>query len=453
MGPLIRDRVLARLDDPAVAAHDPETVSALRSALASRPDAAGLVSVGPHGTVTCWAEGVPGATPRRLVELDRHGRLLTVARWDASGALRLAKLRLPDGRWVGIEPRSADSPLWGASDRLWLLDASGAFVPAEELTHFQSVDYGAIGAIPPLADPRRLPPGAGTAVLNFLACLLQDQGTARVFYRGPYATEQLFTALLESFRYDPDASSPLARFLDSDLPWTPAPHERRFLADGTYVQLRAGVEKVVFRGNAYYRRPWQALVRSEPRVVRDEAGTVVCSLWALGTAVEDHLMLTADGGLARVVPIDPESGPSEPLGRAWRTALGALVAHQSAPALRPWLHEPLEALRLEWGPVTGDLLGLDGDRAVVSLNLSRLFRRRLAECGTRSERLSVALALISEVARLLGPTLRLTAQGALLSLPEAAQRAALEQSPPAPSLSAVEDLAQSLADGAGCPRD
>lgn len=451
MGPVILERLLARLEDPALAAHDPEAVSALRAALASRPAAAWRVSGGLHGTVSCWARSI-GGTPRCLLELDQNGTLLTVARWDESAALSRAKLRLPDGRWVGIEPRAVGSPLWGKSDRLWLLNDAAPFEPRQELTHFQSVDYAAVAAIPPLANPQRLPPGAGTAVLNFLARLLADQRTPRVLYHGPYATEQLFTALVESFRYEA-AASPLARFLESDLAWTPAPHERRFLADGTYVQLRDGVEKVVFSGKAYYRREWQTVIRGEPRVVREEAGAIVCSLWALGTAVEDHLILTTDGDLVRPVPTVSESGPSEPLTQAWRAAISVLLAQRSAPALRPWLHEALQALTLEWGPVTGDLLALNGARAVVSLKLSRLFRRGLAECRTRSEALALALALVNEVSRLLGPEVRRRAQSLLLALPEAAQRAALEHPPVAPPLRALENLALSLAAGEGCPRD
>ncbi len=444
-------RLLAWLRDPAVAIHDPETTARLASALSASEDAGSLARVGRHGTVTCFAQSAAGDPPRCLLEFDRDGTLLTVARWDEGNGLRRAKLRLPDGRWVGIEPLAADSPLWGKSDRLWLLDEGAPFRPREALSHFQAVEYAAVAQIPPLAEPRRLPPGAGTAVLNFLAGLLLAQGAPRVFYRGPFATEQLFTTLLESFRYDPAATAPLRQFMEAGLAWTPAPHERRFLPQGIYVQLRDGVEKVVFRGKTYYRRQWQSVIRSEPRVVREEGGKVVCSLYALGTPVEDHLVLDADGEVAEILETVPESGDSAPLSPAWRAALGALLAHQSAPQLRPWLGEALEGLRIEWGPVNGDLLAADREGVGVSLKLARLFRRRLAHCQTRSERLWLALALISEVARLLGPLLRLRAQAILASLPEAAQRAALEKPPAAPPLTSLETLARALAAGEGCP--
>lgn len=433
-----------------MASHDPETTSRLRAALGPGQVEGLRVRVGRHGTVTFSAVTGPSGPSRPVLELDRHGNLLTVARWDEADRLHWAKLRTPDGRWVGIEPRSAGSSLWGESDRLWLLGDGAPFRPVEELSLFQAVEYGAVAAIPPLADPHRLRPGAGTAVLNFLAALLVDQGSTRVFYRGPYATEELFTALLESFRYDP-VESPLAQFLGSDLPWTPAPHERCFLSQGIYVQLRDGVEKVVFRGKAYYRRQWQSVLRSEPRVIRDEGGKVICSLWVLGTPVEDHLILNVDGEVVEISEPGPEAGSAEPLSPTWRSALGSLLAQQSAPALRPWLGEALQAVRIEWGPVAGDLLALNGERFVLSLRLPRLFRRRLADCNTQAERLRLALALIQEVSRLLGPTIRLRAQEILASLPEATQRAAQETPLAAPPLTGLEKLAQALASGEGCP--
>jgi hypothetical protein len=451
VGPTLRHRLLDWLADPAVASQDPETTSTVRAGLRASDDWGWLVSLGRHGTVICSARSSTDGPPRRVIELDRHGTLLTVARWDEPNRLRWAKFRLPDGRWVGIEPRSTRSGAWGESDRLWLLGDGAPFRPLEELGHFQAVEYLAVAAIPPLAEPRRLPPGAGTAVLNFLSNLLVEQGASRVFYRGPYATEQLFTALLESFRYAPAAPAPLRQFVESDLAWTPAPHERRFLPQGIYIQLRDGVEKVVFRGKAYYRRQWQSVIRAEPRVIREEEGRVLCSLYALGTPVEDHLVLDADGEVAEIPETAPESGDGEPLSPAWRAALNALLAHQTAPALAPWLGQALQALRLEWGPVGGDLLEVSGELAVLSLKLPRLFRRRLADCQTRAEGLWLAVALVSEVARLLGPTVRLRAQAILASLPEAAQQAALENPAAGPPLTPLEDLAQTLAAGAGCP--
>src|SRR2546428_13295907 len=103
--------------------------------------------------------------------------------------------RRPAGSGPGVGPRAAHDPAWGASD---VVHRDGA-----PLTAFAAVDWAAIDAIPPLAEPARLPPGGGTAILNLLAGLAADQRRGPLPYRGPYPTEQLFLALLQSFRFEP----------------------------------------------------------------------------------------------------------------------------------------------------------------------------------------------------------------------------------------------------------
>ncbi|MFQ5520516.1 MAG: hypothetical protein ACE5FK_03890, partial [Candidatus Methylomirabilia bacterium] len=390
-------------------AQAPDETAALRALLTDPSGAKVVVNVGRHGTITCLTRAVP----RRTLEFDREGTLLTVASWDEAGRPRWAKLKLPDRRWVGIEPRSQQSPIWGESDRLWLLAEGARFRPVELLSHFQAVDYQAVRAIPPLAEPQRLPPGAGSAVLNFLACLLEDQGTREVHYRGPYPTEQLFTSLLESHRYEASVDDPLERFMESALPWIPAPHERQFLPGGIYIQLRDSVEKVVLGGKAYYQLQWQSVLRREPRVIRQDGDRLVCSLWALGEPVEDHLILDRAGEVVERRPQSSEAGPTVPLSPGWRKAIRALIAQQTAPPLRPWIEEAQKPLMLDWGPVNGDLLEVQAARVILSLRLPRLFRSQLARCHTLAERLQLALRLITEVSRLLGPTIRLRAQDRL----------------------------------------
>jgi hypothetical protein len=387
-----------------------------------------FTTVGPHGTVVSRLPA-GGGRPRLVSEVDRHGALLTLAEWDGAGRLGWARVRTPDGGWIGIEPGAAESPLWGRSDRIWRLDPRPPYAPLRPITIFQSVDYGGLAFIPPLAEPARLPPGAGTAVLNFLASLLADQGAPRVRYRGPYPTEQLFTALLESFRYDPAVLSPLTEFVsatDSPLDWMPAPHERLFTPAGAYVQLREGVEKVVFEGRAYYRRNWQGVIRDEPRVVREDGGRVVCSLVALGEAVEDHLVLDRSGRVLAVLATAPSEGTQTPLSPRWRGAIGELIAHQSTPLLRPAILRVVERLELVWGPVTRDLASVRGARAVLSLRLPRLCREKLDLEDTPAGRIRVALRFAKEVAGLLGPAVRAEAQAFLAALPETEQRRALE---------------------------
>ena len=63
---------------------------------------------------------------------------------------------------------------------------------------------------------------------------MKDHGVATVRYRGPYPTEQLFTALLECFRYAAGEGLPLERFLaDGALDWHPAPFEAQHVRPGS----------------------------------------------------------------------------------------------------------------------------------------------------------------------------------------------------------------------------
>ncbi|MGH7275431.1 MAG: hypothetical protein ACREIY_00230, partial [Candidatus Rokuibacteriota bacterium] len=231
-------------------------------------------------------------------------------------------MRLPDGSWLVIEPRATREAPWGLSDRLWQCGRDvrepGATVGgptqvppgAVPLSVFEALDWARVDRIPALAAPARLPPGAGTAVLNLIAELARAQRTARLAYRGPYPTEQLFVALLESFRYATDTPDPLAAFMAGGVEWEPAPHERLFPADGLYVQMRGRVEKVVVRGTTYYRPDWQGVARHAPKRVRDTTQGVVCSLWALGRPLEDHLLLSREGELLRVLDTQPVEAPA-----------------------------------------------------------------------------------------------------------------------------------------------
>ena len=410
------ERLAAALARPEVTAHDPARLGALAGALGAADPP---VWAGRHGSALGYA---PGAGRQRLIELDRRGQLVALLSWRDDGGLRWAKCRATDGRWIGIEPGAGRHPAWAAADQVWRLAPDAAWQPVEPITAFEALDYERIDRIPPLAEPRRLGAGAGTALLNLLAGLMKDQGAARVRYVGPYPTEQLFTALLESFRFDAAAPAPLDAFLAGEpLDWLPAPHERHEIAPGVWVQMRHGVEKVVADGAAFYQRSWQGAERRESRVVREDGDRIVCSLWALGRAIEDRLVLDRAGEIiARPAPA-PDARPPAPMPPIWRTALAALIARESAAALGPAVAEALAGTALEWGPVPGDLVAIDAGRARIARRLRDVAAEwiRSAEPGLpRGER---AAALVIEVARLLAPGVRLAAQLALEALPEAEQ--------------------------------
>lgn len=463
----------ALLDRAEVRAHDPGRVEALLERLAdpsqgARPGGRRLVERLPHGSVAFF---LPDGPPRRFLEFDRRGRLTLALHRDRRGRLDRIWLLNQDGGAIGVERGIASHPLWGPSDRISRLAPGAPFEVAEPLTVFQSLDYEAIVAIPPLAEPGRLPPGAGSALLNLLARLLRDQGRATVRYRGPYPTEQLFLSLLESFRYDPAVPDPLDRFLagaeetalhgrgqEAPLDWIPAPHERLFAAPGVYIQLRERVEKVVVEGRSYYRPRWQGLLRRDHRVVREVGEGAerryVASLVALDTVVEDHLVLDAEGEpVARLAPAlaDTARAPFTP---SWDSPLAEAIVRESTPLLETAIREVLPLLRPSWGPVRGDLVEAGPAGLTLSPTLVAVYRGRLRTLADPGERLALGARLFGEVVNLIAPTLRLAAQHRLEALPPDERESRLtpprqEGTPEAARV--LETLLAALAEGRDLP--
>jgi len=352
-------------------------------------------------------------------------------RWRPDGALACAWVRIADGSWLGVEPAVARHASWGLSDRLWHARAApgAARVPPEAvaLTVFEALDWARIDRIPVLAEPARVPPGGGTAVLNLIATLAARQGTPALAYRGPYPGEQLFLALLEAFRYAPaGVEDPLAAFVAGALTWAPAPFEPRFVAEDLYVQRRGRIEKVVRRGVTYYRPDWQGVRRHAPRRVHDAPDGVRCGLWALGQSLEDHLLLSPDGDLVAALEPPARHAAARPASPAVWPGVVGIVAAQSAPPLAPFIRQLAAGLALEWGPVAGDLARLDGARARVDDRILAVLGAALAAAPGRAERAAIALAALAELAALVGDVLRARAQAALAALPLDAQAAALE---------------------------
>ena len=426
MDPSALHRLREWLERPEIAALDPRRIEALAAALAE-PDPP--VRVERWGTVVGYEAGPPR---RRLLQFDRHGHLIAACRWSPDGALDWARCRAADGRWIGVEPGAIEHPAWGRSDRVWLLHGEEnwgeePWRPVDPLSVFRSLDWAALDHIPPLAEPRRLPPGAGSAVLNLVASLMKDQGVARVRYRGPFPSEQLFTTLLECFRYDPRQTLPLERFLaDGGLDWLPAPYESHRVAAWATVQLRQDIDKVVADGVTFYRPEWQGITRREARVIRDDGERVVCSLWALGGPLEDRLVLDRSGEILEAPAAGAREVPPAPLPPVWNSALGDLIARESAPALGPAIMEVLSRTPLEWGAVPGDLVRARDKRIRLSSRLREAGATSLRSAAPGRERAEQALRFVLEVARLLGPEVRGRAQALLESLPSLEQARRLE---------------------------
>src|SRR5262249_47824156 len=97
---------------------DPLALAWLRARPRAGVDDALGVEVARWGTrVVREARGA--GPPRRVLELDRGGTVLTTLRWNEDGHLGHAWIRITDDSWVMIEPRAAYQPPWGLCDRLW----------------------------------------------------------------------------------------------------------------------------------------------------------------------------------------------------------------------------------------------------------------------------------------------------------------------------------------------
>ena len=358
------------------------------------------------------------ASGRRLSERDRHGHDLARLSWRDDGTLASASLCIPDGSWITIEPRATSETGWGQADRVWH--------DGTPLTVFTAVDYDQIAVIPSLAEPARLPPGAGTAIFNLIAGLASDQRRPSLTYDGPFPSEDLFLVLLESFQFEEGAADPLQAFRAGTLSWTPAPHERHLTPAGAWIQRRGRIEKITWDGRAYYRPDWQGVGRHAPRRIRDSDGGVVCSLWAFEGPIEDHLRVDAEGETLTVLGVDPPSPSVLPATPAVLAGLAAVVAARSVSVLGPIIMDDVASLTLEWGPLTLDLVTIDGDRLRLSNRLLPLVRARQAAASTPDERTGVAVANLAELAHVAGDHLRQRAQARLAARPPSEQQAILE---------------------------
>lgn len=382
----------------------------------------------PHGT-RVFREAPRAGRPRRVREVDANGADLTILRWTEDGALGHAWIKIADDSWVMIEPRAAYDPTWGLCDRLWhaVHPTAAAHTP---LTTFEALTYQAIDRIPVLMEPARLPPGAGAAVLNLVAALAADQDRAGLAYRGPYPTEQLFLTLLESYRHRTD-DDPLAAFMAGRLQWSPAPYERVCPAPGVTVHLRGRVDKVIWRERLYYRPDWQGVHRHAPRRVRDVDGAVVCSLWALGEAIEDHLRLAADVTRVEIVAPPRATLPPRPLPVAVLAGIASAAAALSAPPLAPFIRRVATTYDLGWASLDGDLVAVERSHLRISHRLRESLTRRLRATTTRAQRLALSLAAITELAHLFGDPWRARAQSHLATLPARIQAEILSDEAPA----------------------
>jgi hypothetical protein len=206
-----------------------------------------------------------------------------------------------------VDPDVVEHPLLG--------DAQLILRDGEPITAMSAIDWQRPTQIPTIAEPRALPRGTGTMLINEIALRAQRAGVRTLRYAGPYPTPALFTTLLRSFR----TSAPEATFTADVLgramrlardevavDFTPAPFERRATPYGS-IDVRDGIERAVVDGVLYDR---EGVVGSVARLDLDgdAAGTLssYLAVLAFGEAVWKTIAtISADGelvGEARPIP-------------------------------------------------------------------------------------------------------------------------------------------------------
>jgi len=310
-----------------------------------------------HGTVITTASG----RVRRAV--DRHGNEVWSARWDGE-ALHALTLRRPDRTCVVLDGASRSHPLFHRAHDVRVEDA---VVARCGQTRWAAPDF-----IPPIDVPGAMPPGAGSALLNWLAGSAARAGSSALRYRGPYPTAALFDALTHSFRVD-DPAAALARFthdvesrsirgsmIEVDVPFGPDPFEWHWPSERVCVQLRDGLERAYVDGRGF------ALNQMGTRRLRRDGSRLVAYVDLGGVAWHDVLAFEPDG-TPRGEPAPLPCAPPRLIGRALPEEIVILlgqVLRQRAPRmLAPVVGDVLAGRVLRWGD-TGDALARATDDAI-----------------------------------------------------------------------------------------
>jgi hypothetical protein len=275
-----------------------------------------------------------------------------------------------DGRLARVTDRTGTCHAqltWNtATDRLVRLVVDGVTVDGAITRHPLLGDAHTIGdtamtaldwvrptEIPAIAEPARLPPGAGGAVLNLIALLAQRAGIAALRYSGPYPTAALWRSLARSFRATGDEAAFTADALGRALrvardpiaiDFAPAPHER-LAVPGGFVELRDGIERAVIAGISF--EPGD----SPARFTADRH----CEIWFGDAPYARLATLAADGALLEGPHAIPRC-TSPVIGRAFPDALRIALAELVAEAVPAPLADDARLLCAA-GPLIWDDLG------------------------------------------------------------------------------------------------
>ncbi len=324
-----------------------------------------------HGTHYVLDDG----TPRLSRIVDRNGYVHAQLTWDRDRLVTLAV----DG--IAIDGAVVEHRVLGR-------------VHPIGKTVITALDWARPTEIPAIAEPARLPPGAGGAIMNTIAVLALRASVPALRYAGPYPTSALWRTLARSFRTDGSEDAFVADMLPRAvhglrtpiaIDFVPAPNERIAIAGG-FVELRDVLERAVIGG-----------VTFEPDGSPARLVDGRCEIWFGDAPYATVATLAADGSLVD----GPHAVPpctSSVIGREFPPPLRAAIAELVAELVPPPLADLARHVLVERPVVWADL-GARAARATdAGFAVHAALWERIAPLGM--PRLALALAeALAPVAR------------------------------------------------------
>jgi len=270
----------------------------------------------------------------------------------------------------------------------------------EPITAMSAIDWAKPTRIPTVAEPRALPRGSGSMLVNEIALRAQRAGVQALRYAGPYPTPALFATLLRSFRttaseaeFSADVLGRAMRLARDEVPidFTPAPFERRITAYG-WIDVRDGIERAFIAGVLYDR---DGTVGSLARLDGNDA------VLAFGEVVWTKIAtLAGDGALIGAVqPIPPLA--SDVIGKAFPRELKEQFAALVADAVpKPLAHDAravILARPVVWADLGSRAAAIEGDGFALHAG----WWTQLAPRGVQAFALAVSDALAVVITQLI----------------------------------------------------
>jgi hypothetical protein len=269
----------------------------------------------------------------------------------------------------------------------------------EPVTAMSVLDWERPTRIPTVAEPRKLPRGTGSMLLNEIAMRAQHAGVKALRYAGPYPTPALFGTLLRSFRtrateseFCADVLGRAMRLARDEVPvdFTPAPFVRIPTSYGS-IDLRDGIERAVINGVLFDR---EGTVGSLARLAGRQA--VLAFDDVVWTRVAD---LADDGALVGNVQAIPKL-EGDVLGKAFPRALAEQFADLVAEAVPAPLAADARKVMLERSITWADLGWRAAARAGDGIELHAGWWMYLAPHGIQAFALAVTDALATVIIQL-----------------------------------------------------